>query len=94
MPDHVHLILTTLTDATGQPYSLLEILQSLKSASAHAINKLLGRQEPVWQDESFDHVLRSHESLCEKIDYIRQNPVRKGLARNPEDYPWFWEEPA
>jgi len=92
MPDHVHLILTALADPTGQQYSLLEILQSLKGASAHAVNKLLGRQGPVWQDESFDHVLRSNESLLEKIEYVRQNPVRKGLATNPRDYRWFWEE--
>jgi REP element-mobilizing transposase RayT len=93
MPDHVHLILTALSDPTGQQYSLLEIVQSLKGASAHAVNKLLGRQGPVWQDESFDHVLRSNESLVEKIEYIRQNPVRKCLVTDPRDYRWFWEEP-
>jgi thiamine-phosphate pyrophosphorylase len=92
MPDHVHLILTALADPTGQQYSLLEILQSLKGASAHAVNKLLERQGPVWQDESFDHVLRSNESLLEKIEYVRQNPVRKGLVTEPRDYRWFWEE--
>jgi hypothetical protein len=38
------------------------------------------------QEESFDHVLRSEESLDEKVEYIRQNPVRSGLVTSPEDY--------
>jgi hypothetical protein len=46
----------------------------------------------VWQDESFDHVLRGDETLRETIDYIRQNPVRKGLVEKPEDYQWLWVE--
>ena len=68
------------------------ILQSLKSSSAHSVNKLLGTSGPVWQTESFDHVLLSGESLVEKREYIRQNPVRKSLVKITEDYPWLWLE--
>jgi hypothetical protein len=35
--------------------------------------------------ESFDHVLRSEESLKEKVEYIRQNPVRRELAVRAEE---------
>jgi len=38
-------------------------------------------------------VLRSDESFAEKIEYIRQKPVRRGFARVPEDYAWLWQEP-
>lgn len=31
--------------------------------------------------------------MRETIDYIRQNPVRKGLVQKPEDYQWLWVEP-
>jgi hypothetical protein len=48
---------------------------------------------PVWQEESFDHVLRSDESLKEKREYIRPNPVRKGLVMQPEEYRWLWMDP-
>jgi REP element-mobilizing transposase RayT len=94
MPNHVHLLLSALRDENGWPFPLMEILQSLKSSSAHSINKLLRRSGPVWQDESFDHVLRSEESLKQKLEYIRQNPVSAGLIERPEDYPWLWLEPA
>jgi REP-associated tyrosine transposase len=93
MPDHVHLLFTALRDAEGWTFALPEILRANKGSSARSINKLWGRNGPVWQDESFDHVLRGNESLRETVEYIRQNPVRKGLARRPEDYEWLWIEP-
>ena len=75
-------------------FPVVDILQCLKSATAHRINKLLQISGPVWQEESFDHVLRSDESLKEKCEYIRQNPVRKGLVMHPKDYPWLWVDPS
>jgi hypothetical protein len=65
----------------------------LKSVTAHRINKLLNTSGPVWEEESFDHVLRSDESLLEKCEYIRQNPVQAGLVARPEDYRWLWVGP-
>lgn len=93
MPDHVHLLLSVLRDERGWPFPLYEIMQGLKGSTAHRINKLLGRIGPVWQEESFDHVLRSDESLKAKCEYIRQNPVRAGLVARPEDYRWLWVNP-
>ena len=92
MPEHVHLLLTPLQDAKGWPYGLPAILKLIKGASARSVNRLLASDGPVWQEESFDHVLRSQESLNEKLEYIRQNPVRRGLVRKPEDYQWLWVE--
>ena len=92
MPDHVHLLFTALRDADGWTFALPEILRAIKGASARSINQLSGRTGPVWQDESFDHVLRGNESLRETVEYIRQNPVRKSLVQRPEDYPWLWIE--
>jgi REP element-mobilizing transposase RayT len=94
MPDHAHLLFTALRDAAGWTFALPEILRPIKGASARSINKLSGRRGPLWQDESFDHVLRGNESLRETVEYIRQNPVRRGLVEKPEDYPWLWLEPG
>jgi putative transposase len=92
MPDHVHLLFTPLRDKETRSYRVAAVIQAIKGSSAHSINKLLSRKGPVWQEEYFDHVARSHESLRAKIEYIRRNPVRRGLARFPEDYPWLWAE--
>jgi putative transposase len=91
MPDHVHLLLTPLTDEEGL-ISIPEIMQAIKGASAHRINKYLGRKGRVWQEESFDRAIRKVENVRGKIEYILGNPVRAGLVKNPVEYRWLWKE--
>jgi REP-associated tyrosine transposase len=84
-----------LRDDKGWPYALPLILKLLKGTSARSVNQLLNSSGPVWQGESFDHVLRSQKSLEAKREYIRNNPVRAGLVKKPEDYKWLWlDQPA
>jgi REP element-mobilizing transposase RayT len=92
MPEHVHLLLTHLCNEEGWPFGLPATLKLIKGASARSVNKLIGCNGPVWQEESLDHILRSQDSLAEKLEYIRQNPVRRGLVKKPEDYRWLWVE--
>ncbi len=44
-----------------------------------------------WQRDFFDHRLSNDESLRDKEDYIRMNPVRAGLVNCPEDWPYVWQ---
>ncbi len=93
MPDHAHLILTPLVDEIRRRmFPLPEITKAIKGASSHSINRRLGTHEAIWQEESFDHVLRSSESLDAKIDYILQNPVRAGLVNVASEYRWSWRK--
>jgi REP element-mobilizing transposase RayT len=89
MPDHVHLLCMALMDDNGS-ISIPEITRTIKSESAHRINTALGRSGRVWQDESFDHVLRGDESLRKKALYILENPVRAGLVGSSREYRWLW----
>lgn len=89
MPDHVHMVYGALRDAGGRMFPLAQIMQGIKGSSARNINRLLGRSGPVWQAESFDHVIRDG-NLAETVNYLCQNPVRKGLAASPEQYGWVW----
>ena len=84
MPDHAHLIL--------MPYELrlCALLQAIKSASSHRMKHLRILPPPVWQDESFDHILRRGESARVKAEYICDNPVRRGLVASPDEWPWLW----
>jgi REP element-mobilizing transposase RayT len=91
MPDHVHLIFTPLVDYEAmEVFSLAKIMGAIKGTSAHQINVALGRKGRVWQPESFDHVLRSSEGLDAKIRYLMENPVRRRLVRESDQYPWLW----
>ena len=94
MPTHVHMVFTPLLDSTQQAYTLAEVLNAIKSVSAHKVNRLLLRRGHVWQDESFDHVLRQHESIEAKVLYLMENPVSAGLVRNPLAYKWLWRQGA
>jgi len=91
MPDHVHMILTPSIDKERREIiSLVDIMRGIKGAAGRAINQKIGRHGAVWQEESFDHVLRSSENLDAKVDYILQNPVRRGLVDDWRLYRWLW----
>lgn len=68
MPNHVHVL---VVPAGG--HELSRILHSWKSFTAKQINKALGRDGALWQDESFDHIVRSDESAQRFAAYIEQN---------------------
>lgn len=91
MPDHVHLIYSPLRHEDGWSYSLPEIMKAIKGRSARLINLLLKRTGPVWQEEFFDYVLRSNDSLVDRVDYVCFNPVRAGLATTEAEYKWVWK---
>jgi REP-associated tyrosine transposase len=64
MPDHAHLILIPLIDEPHQRVVPLHaIMKAIKGASAHKINQRLERHGTVWQEESFERVLRSSEDI-------------------------------
>ena len=92
MPNHVHLLFTPLRDQNGDSYTLATIMNGIKGASAHSVNELLQRKGSLWQDESFDRVLRSSDDLADKILYLMANPLRSRLAAHPDQYPWLWRE--
>lgn len=77
MPNHVHAAVRPI-----QGHLLKEILHSWKSFTANEINKKLNRAGTLWQDESFDCIVRN-ETQLEKIGfYIRENPMKAGLKPN------------
>lgn len=69
MPNHVHVLVTPLCDV-----ELSKVLHAWKSYSANEINRLLGRRGPLWQKESFDHIVRGPEAAERIRQYIQKNP--------------------
>jgi REP element-mobilizing transposase RayT len=83
MPDHVHIVYESAHDER-----LVATLQALKGVSAHRLVKLGRRRPPIWQGETYDHVVRTEQELLETWRYVEGNPVRRGLAEAPEVYRW------
>ena len=76
MPDHVHGLISFPPDKR-----MSNVVGKWK-----AYNK---RQNLIlWQENYFDHRIRNDTALDEKADYIRQNPVTKGLCGDPRAWPW------
>ncbi|PYL84261.1 MAG: hypothetical protein DMF23_06740 [Verrucomicrobia bacterium] len=80
MPDHVHLFCTPNRNST----SLSGFVGAWKRWSSRRISKMPRTASTatgtIWQREFFDHLLRSEESYDQKWNYVRDNPVRAGLA--------------
>ncbi len=88
MPDHLHGIiilsgeeLAPTTEGAGArgttPGSLPAIVQSFKSVSTRAINRM--RSTPgarVWQEDYYEHIIRSPASMDRISRYIMLNPAR------------------
>ena len=56
-------------------------IKALKQALGKSIS--LGmRHDRIWQEGFFDHILRSDESMAQKWEYVRENPVRAGFVTN------------
>jgi REP element-mobilizing transposase RayT len=90
MPDHVHMLFTTLEDNSGKVFMNEIVLKNIKGASARAINLFLERESHVWQKGYFDTLIRNEEMLRQKVAYIINNPVLKGLVKKPDDYQFVW----
>ena len=84
MPDHLHWLLQ-LHDAT-----LGDVVGSMKSRSARAVNARLARKGSVWQKGFHDHAVRAEEDLRALARYVVANPLRAGLVRQIGDYP-LWD---
>jgi REP element-mobilizing transposase RayT len=82
MPNHVHML---VTPSIASP----KWLGPLKGFCAHESNRILGRAgQTFWQDESYDHLVRSELEFGRIQRYIEQNPVTAGLALTVEQFPW------
>jgi putative transposase len=81
MPNHVHVLVTPIVASTRW-------LGTLKGYTAHEANRMLSSTGYFWQDESYDHVVRSGVEFERVRNYIENNPVTAGLVAAARDFPW------
>jgi type I restriction enzyme R subunit len=75
MPNHVHLLASFPSEK-----AMLEQCESWKHYTATKINRLFQRRGRFWQQDGFDHLVRSEEQLKYLRRYIAANPERARLA--------------
>lgn len=76
MPNHVHADVRPLHPAE---YPLEDLVGAWKSTSAAEINQRIRQSGRIWQDESFDRIIRDEEYLYRVIQYIGSNPGRAAI---------------
>jgi putative transposase len=83
MPNHLHTLIEVFD---GYPQS--QVVHSWKSYTAKEANRLLQRTGTFWNIEYFDRFIRDETHLFQVINYIHQNPVKAGLVKQAEAYPY------
>jgi hypothetical protein len=76
MPNHCHVVVKPLG-----AWELEQILDSWKGYVGHEVNRRLGRSGRLWQDESYDRIIRDEEHLYRVVQYIGNNPAKANLPR-------------
>lgn len=103
MPEHLHLLTypTLVKPDFGrflarfkQPFSK-EIKELLIESGAPLLERLIVQERPgktcfrFWQEgPGFDRNIYSPEALEASIDYVHNNPVRRGLCEKAIDWKW------
>ena len=90
MPEHFHLLVSE-----PERGDLSQVMQVLKQRVARRALSDLRRsrtaapeEEHFWQRRFYDFNVWSAPKHTEKVHYIHQNPVRRGLVAEPDQ--WFW----
>jgi putative transposase len=91
MPEHFHLLLLPRLPDAPVP----RILHLLKGPFARSVLERVKRGQfhvkvhPIWQPGGgYDRNIYSDDELFEKARYIDLNPVRRGLVKHAEEWPW------
>jgi putative transposase len=81
MPEHVHLLV-------GEPQSgsLSTVLQVVKQRTARKLHDVIRGQ--MWQRRFYDFNVFTREKATEKLFYMYENPVKRGLVLSAEDWVW------
>jgi REP-associated tyrosine transposase len=83
MPDHAHLLVEGLS--IDCDFKRFAKMAKQRSGGVYARS----RHTRLWQDGYYERVLRQEEDAQAFARYIVNNPIRAGLVKTPEDYPFI-----
>ncbi len=84
MTNHVHLVMETTADGG----KLSQIMKSINLSYAQHFRKKYSYTGHFWQDRFKSILIAQDEYLLACGSYVELNPVRAGMVRHPQDYPW------
>lgn len=96
MPDHLHFVgrlkqdSSELVNLGARGYSRLGVLEQVARFKTFTTNAYwrLGFAGKLWQRSSYDHLVDDDKTFASVVEYVLNNPVRAGLATQPQDWPY------
>ena len=88
MRDHFHALLTI--DGFG---SIEDAVRRIKGAFSYRAKRELGFNGEIWQRGFTDERVWDADQFCAVRAYIHNNPVRRRIMLNPEEYPFSSAHP-
>jgi REP element-mobilizing transposase RayT len=101
MPNHVHTVLSSRNGMLAETirdykrFTSRRITEELQTGGQSQLRSLfvasadhanIGNDYKVWQSGSHPQIMDDEEKCTQKIEYIHNNPVRKGFVEKPEDW--------
>jgi putative transposase len=83
MPNHFHLVVRPARDG-----DLCRWMQWLGTAHVRRYHRHYGRSGHVWQGRYKSFPIQEDQHLLTVLRYVERNPVRAGLVRRCEEWPW------
>lgn len=80
MPDHLHLFCAPLDETVA--------IEDWVTFWKRQFRRLRQDTAPQFQIGCFHHRLRQEESYNPRGEYVRENPVRAGLVKEVEEWPY------
>ena len=83
MPEHFHVL---LTPAPNVP--LEKAVQFIKGGFSFRVKHDMGSNLEIWQPRPTNHRIHGAADYQRHAEYIRENPVKRGLVSKAEKYPY------
>jgi putative transposase len=99
MPEHVHLLIGE--PKKGNPSKVIQALKQSVSRRLRSENRrksspnqlhlafaVVEKHSHLWQRRFYDFNVWSYKKKLEKLRYMHSNPAKRGLVKDPKDWPW------
>jgi putative transposase len=84
MPDHLHALLWQ----EQADESIPKLVQDFKKFTSRKLRPVNYPGETLWRIRYDDVPVPGPDAAKTKLVYMHGNPVRRGLVKQAEDYPW------
>lgn len=91
LPDHLHCLWRLPPDDQDFPLRWRLIKTAFSRSLPRDADPRKGRREGergVWQRRYWEHLIRDDDDFNAHVAYIHWNPVKHGLVKDPDDWPY------